>query len=159
MEQFYQSQKSQHFNDDSTTERIMISQDPAEIMHLARRIRGYKEADWSTHKLEVMYKGVLAKFMKNENLKTELLSTGTKVLCESSPHDLFWGPGLPMNHKLKWWNIYSFTLLRAHPPCLAFSTPWYPQWLLPSWAEYLSKMVVQNCCSLFNFHTIHHLLD
>lgn len=49
--------------------------------------------DWKSRKVEVMRRGLHAKFTQNENLRLALLNTGTAKLIEDSPNDSFWGLG------------------------------------------------------------------
>ena len=46
--------------------------------------------DWEEKKIEVMLKGLRAKF-KNPELRKRLLDTGNSIIHEDSPVDLFWG--------------------------------------------------------------------
>lgn len=50
-------------------------------------------ADWEQVKEEIMKKALKAKYTQNEGLKKLLLSTGTAVLQEASPTDVYWGVG------------------------------------------------------------------
>jgi len=46
--------------------------------------------EWDRMKVEVMLKGLRAKF-KDPHLRNRLLATGDAVLHEDSQHDMFWG--------------------------------------------------------------------
>jgi ribA/ribD-fused uncharacterized protein len=48
---------------------------------------------WKDMKLDVMRKGVMAKFKQNQSMRRVLLSTGNALLREASPRDSFWGTG------------------------------------------------------------------
>lgn len=51
-------------------------------------------ADWERgKKLEVMRRGLRAKFAQNVDLIRELLATGNAVLVEDAPDDFYWGIG------------------------------------------------------------------
>ena len=52
----------------------------------------YMKKDWDKQKLDVMFKGLRAKF-NNVYLKKMLLETGDAVLHEDNPEDSFWGIG------------------------------------------------------------------
>lgn len=41
-----------------------------------------------------MYQCVFAKFSQNENLKQQLIDTGSRIIAEASPYDKIWGIGL-----------------------------------------------------------------
>jgi N-glycosidase YbiA len=48
--------------------------------------------DWESVKLDIMYDLVHQKFIKNEDLKGKLLTTGTQILVEGNTWgDTFWG--------------------------------------------------------------------
>ena len=44
----------------------------------------------------LVYEGLLAKFEQNEDLKTQLKSTGDAILAECAVKDRIWGIGLSM---------------------------------------------------------------
>lgn len=70
-------------------ERIREEKTPT----LAKRLSGksISRRDWELVKVEVMKKGLLAKFQQHEKLKVKLLETGNKKIFEDSPYDKFWG--------------------------------------------------------------------
>jgi len=49
--------------------------------------------DWEDIKESIMAKGIEAKFTQHPSLKTILLSTGDKLIRETSPRDSYWGTG------------------------------------------------------------------
>jgi predicted NAD-dependent protein-ADP-ribosyltransferase YbiA (DUF1768 family) len=49
--------------------------------------------DWEEVKMNVMKKGLYAKFTQNPALLESLLSTGEREIIENSPYDSFWGCG------------------------------------------------------------------
>lgn len=49
--------------------------------------------DWEEIKIEVMKRGLYAKFTQNPDLKKSLLGTGDREIIEDSPYDSFWGCG------------------------------------------------------------------
>ena len=56
---------------------------------------------------QIMKAGVKAKFRQNEELNTELLSTGSKAFAECNVHDRLWGTDLGITNenaskKAKW---------------------------------------------------------
>ena len=50
-------------------------------------------ADWGNIKLEVMKKGLQAKFDQNEALKQKLVETYPHAIVEHNADDKFWGDG------------------------------------------------------------------
>ena len=87
MEHFFQSQKTL---DPIEAARIRIASGPGEAKRLGRKIELRK--DWESIKLDVMRRGVKAKFDQNEQLRVRLLETGDQELQEGNYwHDLYWG--------------------------------------------------------------------
>lgn len=61
-------------------------------MQAGRSLRKHEfVSSWDTIKVHVMLVALRAKFTQNEDLRTKLLETGTAVLHEDSPTDMFWG--------------------------------------------------------------------
>ena len=58
----------------------------------------YYDSNWDTDKYTVMKKLIVKKFTGNEELKTELMKTGTKTLVECG-RDVNYACGLPITHK------------------------------------------------------------
>ena len=72
---------------------VMHSTTPREAKAIASRIKN-PNGDWHTIKYGVMEKVIRAKVAQSEEFRTELLSTGDKMLIEALP-DADWGSGLP----------------------------------------------------------------
>lgn len=51
-------------------------------------------------KEDVVYKGNMAKFTQNEDLRRALLETGDATLAEASPYDAIWGIGRKASERL-----------------------------------------------------------
>ncbi len=88
-EHFYQSKKAL---DPSVELWISNAPTPFLAMMAGRSLRPGKElrADWEPVKVEIMLKGLRAKFGQNNILRANLLSTGDNALHEDSNHK-FWG--------------------------------------------------------------------
>ena len=50
-------------------------------------------SDWEQVKQQVMWQGVLTKFMTHPDIQDILLSTGEELIVEDSPTDYYWGCG------------------------------------------------------------------
>lgn len=90
-EHFYQSQKA---NDKVTSQWIASAPIPFLAMKAGRFLRRGKSLrdDWGEKvKIEVMLRGLRAKFSQNPELRKKLLETRDAVLHENSPTDMFWG--------------------------------------------------------------------
>lgn len=86
-EHFYQSQKAIWPTD---AEEIRRAARPWTAMRMGRLLKMIRP-NWERVKVEVMFKGLRAKFGQNLDLKEKLLATGDAVIHENSPSDLFWG--------------------------------------------------------------------
>ncbi len=93
-EHWYQSQKAQDksFIGGYIISWINSAPSPYLAMIAGRSLREGKELvdDWNSKKVDVMLKGLRAKF-KNPELRKKLLATGDAVIHEDSPTDMFWG--------------------------------------------------------------------
>jgi len=117
-EQFMMHQKALLFGDIEIADEVMNVTHPKDHKALGRRVKRYDEAIWKRACMGIVYKGNLAKFTQNEDLKEELLNTGNKVLVEASPVDFIWGIELAENdpkaeNPAEWrgTNLLGFTLM------------------------------------------------
>lgn len=118
MEQFMMYQKAMCFGDMKTEEKIMKTDDVAEIKALGRQVSGYDDHLWRGVRQLIVYEGLIAKFTQNEALKDKLKSTGDSVLAECAVKDTIWGIGLSMKDpnrydRTKWKgeNLLGYTLM------------------------------------------------
>jgi len=88
-EHYYQSQKT---TNEDIRDWIEDAPNPYLAMQAGRSLRKGKELrdDWEEVKVEIMLKGLRAKF-EDRLLRKKLLETGDAVLHEGSPTDPFWG--------------------------------------------------------------------
>lgn len=96
-EQYMMHQKALHFSDYEIAEKVMQTRSPRDQKQLGRQVKGFNKAMWDSACVSIVYKGNLAKFSQNEDLKRELLATGDRILVEASPYDAIWGIGLGEN--------------------------------------------------------------
>ena len=94
VEQWMMAEKARLFNDPATLAKIMASPDPREQKAYGRLVQGFDKAKWEAVAQDVVYKGCLAKFSQNPDLKKELLATEGTTMVEASPVDFIWGVGL-----------------------------------------------------------------
>lgn len=118
MEQFMMYQKAICFGDEAVSKNILSTDDASQIKALGRQVKNYDEHIWNGIRQIVVYKGLLAKFSQNEDLKDRLKSTGEAILAECAVKDLIWGVGLSMKDpdrldKTKWkgQNLLGYTLM------------------------------------------------
>lgn len=119
-EQFFMYYKALLFKDYKIAEEILHEVEPHDIKALGRMVSNYDEGVWDSQRIRVMYFACLERFRQVDYLRDLLLSTGDKVLAESSPYDRIWGTGigdvLPYAHNPKMWdgqNLLGFVLMKV----------------------------------------------
>ncbi len=93
-EQWMMYNKAMTFKDYGTAQDIMDAESPSQQKALGREVEGFDKNIWDSVCMSIVYRGNLAKFSQNEELKKELLSTDRKIIVEASPHDKIWGIGM-----------------------------------------------------------------
>lgn len=118
VEQYMMYKKAVCFGDSETAKTIMQTENVAEIKALGREVKRYDENVWNGVRQIVVYEGLKAKFLQNEDLRKRLLGTGKAILAECAVNDEIWGTGLSMKDPLrqdtsKWRgkNLLGYTLM------------------------------------------------
>lgn len=93
-EQFMMAEKARLFGDKATLKEILRADHPATHKALGRAVTPFDEARWNGACREIVYRGNMAKYEQNDDLRALLLDTGDKTLVEASPKDRIWGIGL-----------------------------------------------------------------
>jgi hypothetical protein len=93
-EHYMMAEKARLFGDEAAREQIIAALHPGEVKKLGREVRGFDNEVWVQHRFDIVVRGNLAKFRQNEELKTFLLSSRSRILVEASPVDKIWGIGL-----------------------------------------------------------------
>ena len=96
MEQYMMHQKAICFNDSSIASKILATDDVAKIKTLGRQVSDYNDHYWNGVRQIVIYKGLTAKFMQNQDLLKMLKDTRNAQLAECAVKDRIWGIGLSM---------------------------------------------------------------
>lgn len=94
MEQYMMYQKAVIFGDSKTAKKILEESNPEKVKALGREVSDYNDAAWSAVRQAVVYRGLLAKFGQNAELKRKLLDTGDDILAECAFADKVWGIGV-----------------------------------------------------------------
>lgn len=97
MEQYMMYKKAVCFQDQDIAQRILATDDVAEIKSLGRAVSGYDDHYWNGVRQIIVYDGLIAKFSQNEDLKSALIGTGESLLAECAVKDKIWGIGLSMD--------------------------------------------------------------
>ncbi len=96
MEQYMMYQKAICFKDTDIANKILTTNDVAEIKALGRLVSNYNENYWNGVRQIIVFNGLLAKFSQNEELKAKLKATENSILAECAVRDRIWGIGLSM---------------------------------------------------------------
>ena len=118
MEQYMMYKKAIVFNDTKIAKEILETTDGSKIKALGRQVSNYNDTYWNGVRQIIIYKGLLEKFSRNEDLKKRLLNTGNDILAECAVQDKIWGIGLSMKDVNRWdmekWrgeNLLGFALM------------------------------------------------
>ena len=96
MEQYMMYKKAVLFKDQITAEKILQTDDVAEIKALGRTVQNFDDKVWTKEREEIVYNGVLEKFRQNPELAEKLEKTGEEIIAECAVKDRIWGIGLSM---------------------------------------------------------------
>jgi ribA/ribD-fused uncharacterized protein len=103
MEQWLMYQKATLFKDIIAANKILQMNDPKDIKQLGKKVIGFEQGVWDSHKYNIVVKGLILKFGQDTALRKLLVDTEKKILAEASPYDSIWGIGIGSNHV--WANI------------------------------------------------------
>jgi len=90
-EQFMMASKALLFHDVDVYTAILRETNPKEHKALGRQVRNFDEALWDLCARELVFRGNVAKFGQNEDLKQYLLETDDRILVEGASYDSVWG--------------------------------------------------------------------
>lgn len=119
-EHWMMASKARLFMDFEIEKQILSSSKPAQVKELGRKIKGFDENVWVENRFDLVVKGNIHKFTRNEEMKKFLLSTNDQVIVEASPYDTIWGIGLSRDsknienpHTWKGLNLLGFALMEV----------------------------------------------
>lgn len=93
VEHYYQAQKFVGSEDEQLICVIREAPTPMEAAALGRDRTRKLRPDWEQVKSQVMWQGVLTKFLTHPDIQSILLGTGDELIVEDSPIDYYWGCG------------------------------------------------------------------
>ena len=118
MEQYMMYKKAVCFGDKDMANKILATDDVAEIKAFGSLVANYNESYWNGVRQIVVFEGLTAKFSQNEDLKAKLKATDNSILAECAVKDRIWGIGLSMNNpdrlqidKWKGQNLLGYALM------------------------------------------------
>lgn len=103
--------KARRFEDIETAEKILKTDNQAEIKKLGRQVKNYNEEIWSSIRFDVMRNILYYKFSQNPILRDKLISTGDADIYEASPYDKIWGIGSTDVNDIKGKNLLGKALM------------------------------------------------
>ena len=119
-EQYIMYQKCILFDDRPSAVAVLETHDPAEQQAIGQNASGFNGTVWNGMKQLIAYKGLLAKFSQNEELKKQLLATGDAYLVECAYKDTIWACGIRLHEtdrldmsKWRGQNLLGFTLMKV----------------------------------------------
>lgn len=120
MEQYMMYEKAITFGDFDMAQKILTEEDVSKIKQYGRQVANYDDVVWNGIRQIIVYRGLLAKFLQNQELSRKLKGTGEAVLAECAVHDKIWGIGLSMQDTnrfdmQKWngQNLLGFALMQV----------------------------------------------
>ena len=124
-------QKARAMGDWNMVDKILDAPTPRRAKELGAQVAPYDGALWDDVREELVYYGVREKFLQNPELADLLLSTGSALLAEASPHDRVWGVGLTADDPLfgdvaawKGSNLLGRVCMRVRSDLRQLGMPW-----------------------------------
>ena len=119
-EQYIMYRKCLLFDDHVSAASILATNDPAKQQSIGRDAGNFDPTVWNGMKQTIAFRGLMAKFSQNEDLKQQLLSTGDAYLVECAYKDVIWACGIRLHEderrdirKWRGQNILGFTLMEV----------------------------------------------
>jgi hypothetical protein len=97
VEHYFQAQKAHEFGDDEIYKKILETPSGKAVKALGKKVKNFHKEVWDGKRLEVMMRGVKAKFVQHPELQKQLLETGDRQIGEADARDSFWGIGTSEN--------------------------------------------------------------
>ena len=120
VEQYIMYRKCMIFGDKDSAKAVLATDDTALQQDIGRKASGYIGSVWAGMRQMVVYRGLMAKFSQNEDLKQKLLETGDAYLVECAGSDKIWACGIRLNDDRRFdaanWtgnNILGFALMEV----------------------------------------------
>ena len=96
-EQWMMVSKARLFGDEAAARVILASDDPAVQKRAGQSVVGFETSVWEGWKIDIVWRGNIAKFAANPGAARQLRATGDAMLVEANPRDWIWGVGLAVD--------------------------------------------------------------
>jgi len=93
VEHYFQSMKAAEFGDQEILDKIAKTPSGKAVKALGKKVKNFIKEQWDARRIEIMARGVRAKFVQHPELQKQLLETGEKQIGEADARDSFWGIG------------------------------------------------------------------
>ena len=100
IEHYFQAQKALEFGDDDIHKQIMKTPSAKAVKALGKKVRNFIKELWDSKRIEIMARGIRAKFVQHPELQKQLIDTGSKQIGEADARDSFWGIGTSSSTEL-----------------------------------------------------------
>jgi len=97
VEHYYQAQKAKEFGDDEVYKKILETPSGKAVKALGKKVKNFVKELWDGKRLDIMMRGVKAKFVQHPELQKQLQETGDKPIGEADARNSFWGIGTSEN--------------------------------------------------------------
>ena len=99
-EQYMMFKKAELFGDEEMARRIMGTDSPRDQKAFGKLVAGFNKDTWEAVARDIVFRGNMAKFTQNPDLRDYILETGDDIIVEASPYDVIWGIGLAEDNPL-----------------------------------------------------------
>lgn len=96
VEQYIMYSKCKLFGDEDSASAVMATDDVEKQQTIGRKATGYIGSVWAGARQMVAFRGLMAKFSQNEDLKKQLLDTEDAYLVECARSDKVWACGISL---------------------------------------------------------------
>jgi ribA/ribD-fused uncharacterized protein len=87
VEHYFQAQKAKEFGDDEIYKKILDTPSGKAVKALGKKVKNFQKEVWDAKRLELMMRGVKAKFVQHPELQKQLLETGDRQIGEADARD------------------------------------------------------------------------
>jgi len=97
VEHYFQAMKAREFGDTEIEKKIEGTPSAKAVKALGKKVKNFIKEVWDSKRIEIMTRGVKAKFVQHPELQKQLLDTGDRIIGEADARNSFWGIGTSEN--------------------------------------------------------------